>query len=555
MAEDTGAKRWRNADLTPLHLGAKVTTPGVDAQVDRIDRVVATMQGESYLMWLRYDAVADLIEELAPEDPSEAKSSAEHRRMLDPRTKLAAQLGTEMSICKKAADHLLNVSEAMRCRVPQCGLLLRDGIISPRAFGQIVLETEGVVDPDRLADIDHRIADEVRGSGQFAASAVGGIARMMVLLVDAEGARSEREAAKKLKGVRSYPVRGGMAVLEITDSAEKIAMAEAAVEDRADSTPVPAAANSSTPSPSTSSGSGDSQDPSTSSGSADGGAGETVDSRSKGERRADAAVGLLTGEITGPGAKVVVHVVTDGSTLEGGDKPGHLDGHGAIAADQVRDIAAQPGSAVRPLDLTDLVDQSAQDGNPYRPTAALDVTVRALFGCCTWPGCSRPASRCQLDHVAEFNHRDPASGGATCWCNMNPKCVFHHMVKTFGEGWLDDQIVDANGEVWTEVTTPLGRTHRMRAANTWLLPSLGLLPCRHGPPMEPGEVDRSREPVRSRTRTQAKHAYRQQLRAQNRKNRAAAAGATATPKATASEPAAGQAPAVEPTVDTDRPPF
>ncbi|MFT4086442.1 MAG: DUF222 domain-containing protein [Gordonia sp. (in: high G+C Gram-positive bacteria)] len=508
MGDDTRAEQWRDADLTPLHLGQKVAAPGLDAQVDRIDRVVATTQGESYLFWLRFDAVADLIAELAPEDPSDAKSAAEHRRMLDPRAKLAAQLGTEMSTGKKAADHLLNVSEAMRWRVPQCGLLLRDGIISPRAFAQIVLETEGVVDPDLLAEIDHRIAAEVRGSGQFGAGAVGGIARRMVLLVDAEGARSEREAAKKAQGVRSYPARGGMAVLEITDSAERIAMAEAAVEERADSAP--------------------------------------ADAGSKGERRADAAVGLLTGEITGPGARVVVHVVTDGSTLEGGDKPGHLDGHGAISADQVRDIAARPGTSVRPLDLTDLIDHSAQDGNPYRPTAALDVTVRALFGCCSWPGCSRPASRCQLDHVTEFNHRDPASGGATCWCNLNPKCVFHHMVKTFGEGWLDDQIVDANGQIWTEVTTPYGRTHRTRAANTWLLPNLGLLPCRHGPPIAPGEVDRSAEPVRSRTRTDAKHAHRQRLRAQNRKDQAAAAAAT---------PESTPAPAVEPVVDTEKPPY
>ncbi|MFT4085740.1 MAG: DUF222 domain-containing protein [Gordonia sp. (in: high G+C Gram-positive bacteria)] len=515
MTGTTAPKQWRDADLTPLHLGAKVDGTDRTAQVDRIDRVVATQSGESYLMWLRYDAVADLIAAVAPEDPADARSADEHRRMLDPRTRLAANLGTEMATSKDAAEHLLNLGEAMRWRIPETGLLLRDGIISPRAFALIVLETDAVTDPDKLTDVDHRIAHDIRLSGQVAAKAAAALARQTVLDVDAEGARSEREAAKKTKGVRSYSTRGGMAVLEITDSAEKIAMAEASVEATADTAP----------------------DPSTGSGGAE-------DNRSRAERRADAAVGLLTGDVTGPGAKIVVHVVTDGSTLEGGDTPGHLDGHGAIAADQVRDIAARPDTSVRPLDLTDLIDHGAQDSNPYRPTATLDVTVRALFGCCSWPGCSRPASRCQLDHCTEFNHDDPAAGGPTCWCNLNPKCVFHHQLKTFGEGWLDDQTVDAHGHIWTEVTTPYGRTRRTRAANTWLFPTLGLLPCRHGPPTEPGEIDPSGEPVRSRTRTQAKHAYRQRLRAQNRKNREAASAAQPTPS-----------PEPEPFTDDGPPPF
>lgn len=165
--------------------------------------------------------------------------------------------------------------------------------------------------------------------------------------------------------------------------------------------------------------------------------------------------------------------------------------------------------------------------------------MRAVFGRCSWPGCSRPASRCQLDHVAEFNHDDPAAGGVTCWCNLNPKCVFHHHVKTFGDGWLDDQIVDANGQIWTEVTTPHGRTHRTRAANMWLLPNLGLLPCRHGPPTAPGKVDPTREPVRGRARTEARHAYRRRLRARNRQSRAA--------PSTESRP--------EPFTDSGSPPF
>ncbi|MFT3716535.1 MAG: DUF222 domain-containing protein [Gordonia sp. (in: high G+C Gram-positive bacteria)] len=520
-------KRWRDADLTPLGLGP--VPDGLadhDADVTAINQLVATCEGESYLMWRRLNAVADLLERRAPIDPATAKDSVEFTRLCDPRTKLATSIAGTLAISTYLAEKLVTESEALRHRLPHTGLLLRDGVLSPRAFSAVVFETTAVIDPALMVQIDHRIADELTASGIRTVTAVADLARRIVADVDAEAARAEREAAKKNAGVVSYPIRGGMAVLEITDTAERIAVMDAAITAAAQKT------------------------------------GET-DTRSSGRRRANAAYDLLTGDGSGPGAKVIVNVITDRSTLEGGDKPGHLDGHGTISADHVRDIASTPGTVVRPLDLTTLADHTAQAADPYRPTALLDTVVRGLFGTCTWPGCSRPASRCQLDHVTEYNHQNPDAGGATCWCNLNPKCVFHHQIKTFADGFLDDQLIDANGHIWTEITTPEGFTTRIRAANTWLLPGLGLIPCRHGPPdllstssrsvsTDPAngtaphrsssapqrslsvrcpehawrsllrhavEGSKGAEPTRTRTRTEAKHAYRLQLRAQNRRAR------------------------------------
>ncbi|GAC56643.1 hypothetical protein GOHSU_12_00330 [Gordonia hirsuta DSM 44140 = NBRC 16056] len=505
-------RRWRDADLSPLQLGAKVTLDDDPsprelraAQLDRIHRVLSTCKGESYLMWLRLDAVADLIEQHQcgtepadpAADPASAANSAEFTRLLEPRTQLAAALATAMSISRFRAEALLDQGEALRHRLPECGLLLRDGVIEPRTFARLVFETEGVTDPALLAEIDHRIAEAIRASGQVAPHAAGQQARTIVTLIDAEGARTDREIAKDHIGVTVYSRRGGMATLEITDSAETIVAEENAID---------ALVKGVCPN----------------------------DPRSTRRRRADAAAAHFgakaftcqcdredcTAWISSPGsgrsAQLVVHVITDGSTLEGGDKPGHLGGYGTIDASQVRDIADRPGTRVRPLNLTDLTGRAAQQANPYRPSATLDAVIRGLFPTCTWPGCERPAHRCQLDHVTEFNHDHPEAGGATCYCNINPKCLFHHQLKTFGDDWLDDQIVDAHGTVWTEVTTPHGVTVRTRALNTWLFPGLGLIPCGHGPPIAPGPGDPGAEPTRTLTRTEAKHAYRQRLRARNR---------------------------------------
>jgi len=102
-------------------------------------------------------------------------------------------------------------------------------------------------------------------------------------------------------------------------------------------------------------------------------------------------------------------------------------------------------------------------------------------------------------------------------------------LKTHAEGWLDDQVVDANGVVWTEVTTPEGVTVRQQAANPWLLPELGLLPCRHDIPAvaatRPVSGHAGGAPKRTLSRVEAKHRYRRKQRAANRRHREALAAA------------------------------
>ncbi|QAU52095.1 HNH endonuclease signature motif containing protein [Corynebacterium pelargi] len=63
----------------------------------------------------------------------------------------------------------------------------------------------------------------------------------------------------------------------------------------------------------------------------------------------------------------------------------------------------------------------------YRPTPEIRKTVQLLDGTCRYPGCSRPAQECDLDHVINFDE-----GGPTEPSNLACLCRFHHTMKTSG---------------------------------------------------------------------------------------------------------------------------
>ncbi|MEW1880498.1 DUF222 domain-containing protein [Rhodococcus sp. NPDC080181] len=68
----------------------------------------------------------------------------------------------------------------------------------------------------------------------------------------------------------------------------------------------------------------------------------------------------------------------------------------------------------------------------YRPDALTTAAVRLRDRHCRFPGCHRPAARCQLDHVIPFDHANPLGGGWTTVDNLQCICEYHHSVKTAG---------------------------------------------------------------------------------------------------------------------------
>ena len=66
----------------------------------------------------------------------------------------------------------------------------------------------------------------------------------------------------------------------------------------------------------------------------------------------------------------------------------------------------------------------------YTPSRALAAQVRAEHPYCLHPGCNVPSERCDLDHIVEFDQRNPERGGWTISTNVGPRCRLHHNLKT-----------------------------------------------------------------------------------------------------------------------------
>ncbi|MDV6229684.1 DUF222 domain-containing protein [Rhodococcus cercidiphylli] len=102
-------------------------------------------------------------------------------------------------------------------------------------------------------------------------------------------------------------------------------------------------------------------------------------------------------------------------------------GNASLAAALEAAIAADPtlGKSVPRDPLTDraLI---------YRPDTLTTAAVRLRDKHCRFPGCHRPAARCQLDHITPFDHANPRGGGWTTVNNLQCLCDYHHSVKTAG---------------------------------------------------------------------------------------------------------------------------
>jgi hypothetical protein len=86
----------------------------------------------------------------------------------------------------------------------------------------------------------------------------------------------------------------------------------------------------------------------------------------------------------------------------------------------------------------------------YRPSPGLRHLIEIRHATCTYPGCRRPATRCDADHTVAY-HR----GGRTCLCNLAPLCRRHHEAKQ-APGWRLTQ--DQPGVMTWRM--PSGRTYQ-----------------------------------------------------------------------------------------------
>jgi hypothetical protein len=229
------------------------------------------------------------------------------------------------------------------------------------------------------------------------------------------------------------------------------------------------------------------------------------DERTVDQRRADLLVTLVTGSPALHGRpedaqgalhhpldlRVHMDVTIPADALTGGTSPGWVPGYGDIPATTARHLAGS-GCAGRPLvydpasgrllgfgatpvTMTWLTD--VQPGRGYQHPPTLDTAVRLRDGTCRAPGCTRPAARCDCDHVT------PYPAGPTSLANTCCLCRRHHRLKTHAPDWHLHLTPDGDA-TWTTPTgtqtTTAPRDHRPPD-----LPQAADPPANPSPPDDP----------------------------------------------------------------------
>ncbi|MGH4025921.1 MAG: DUF222 domain-containing protein [Pseudonocardiaceae bacterium] len=178
------------------------------------------------------------------------------------------------------------------------------------------------------------------------------------------------------------------------------------------------------------------------------------DPRGMDARRADVLTDLLLGrDVHAEPPTVEVQVTLDAATLAGlAEHPGELAGFGPIPAEMARNLAAA-ARRWRAALVDERTGQLQALSPAYRPAPQLSRFVQTRDRTCCFPGCRRPARRCDLDHTIPHDQGGPTAAG-----NLGPLCRYHHRLKTHTSWSLCQP--EPGLFLWT---SPTGRVHHFRA--------------------------------------------------------------------------------------------
>nr|WP_274635676.1 HNH endonuclease signature motif containing protein [Microbacterium bovistercoris] len=150
-----------------------------------------------------------------------------------------------------------------------------------------------------------------------------------------------------------------------------------------------------------------------------------------------------------------VQVTIPAATLTGETVGGsEVVGFGAIDDDTARCLAGAARAWTRVF--TDPCTGVPVSVDRYRPSKRQRLLLRVRDEHCRFPGCRRPAQKCDVDHTVAY-----AEGGTTCLCNLAHLCKRHHTLK-HDTDWT---VIQLPGGI-LEWTAPTGRTHHTRPPGT-----------------------------------------------------------------------------------------
>jgi hypothetical protein len=384
---------------------------------------------------------------------------------IDTMAAVTAEVAAALRVSQGLAASRLRYARAMCERLPRVAEVFRAGDIDYRTFQTIVFRTDLITDDEVLAGVDAQLAANVARWPSMSRGRLAGQVDKIVAKADVDAVRRRQEARRDREIWIDERVQDGLS--EIHGSL--FAPDAHALEKRLDALAATVCAH---------------------------------DPRTREQRRADALGALAAGAdrlgcrcgradcAAGkrPAASpVVIHVIAEQATLEGGMAPGsEVGADGLIPPELLQELAAS--AKLVPL----IHPGDAPPENDYLPSTALADFVRCRDLTCRWPGCDCPAVQCDIDHTIPYGQ-----GGPTHASNLKCYCRTHHLVKTF-MGWAEQQLADGT----LILTSPAGQTHVTTPGSALLFPSL----CRAVGGFAAAEVDppppRSRLPGRRRTPTQ-----------------------------------------------------
>lgn len=377
----------------------------------------------------------------------------------------AAQIGSALNISPGRASGQMDLAVALRDRFPKLGRRFMAGQVPVWMVSMVVWRTALVVDGQALAELDSAFTDAIDGWGVLSMAKLEHAIDMWIDKYDPDAVRRVRD---RIRG-RSFTVGKRDDATGTTSVFGRLSAVDAALVKERLTAMVRGVCDD--------------------------------DPRTTAQRRADAVGALAAGSLVltcrcdnpdcaaatiddGRASSLTIHAVADKASLDAPPDPGFNGPEPEHAVPTTAEARAKPAvkltpgviagtrGAILPASLlAELIAHGAKVrfvGGPdtitgsdgYRPSVALAEFVRARDLTCRAPGCDRPAVHAEIDHTR------PWPTGPTHPSNLKCYCKFHHLIKTFWDGWSDMQLPDGT----VQVTTPTGRTYVTKPFSRLLFP-------------------------------------------------------------------------------------